>query len=346
MFNSQSGSSFSLIVHPTGKFDNSALASQHLQVQPIAAAMGAEICGVDIRNVSDDAFSEIQAALFRHKMIYFRRQDVSAGDQEAFASRFGAFAEDAYTQGVPGHPNVQPVVREADEKGVMIFGSGWHTDSPFLTEPPAISMLRSIEVPPFGGDTQWANSALVFAQLSEPLQMFLMSLKVHMSMDKVLNQAQQDEINDSPIGRLAATRDMLELPQDLLKKVTGNFHPLVRKHPITGELALYCDTTYAALESAALAADSLLEQSVSSNDTRTRWVGAIVPNAWPHFEANRMDEYWAEVAGFANQVGGEYDAIFLSQASMLGAATLCQHDKVITTPKLGVQRLIEGTPCA
>jgi hypothetical protein len=48
------------------------------------------------------------------------------------------FAEDAYTKGVEGHLNVQPVIREADHREGMIFGSGWHTDSPFLARPPAI----------------------------------------------------------------------------------------------------------------------------------------------------------------------------------------------------------------
>ena len=52
----------------------------------------------------------------------------------------------------------------------MVFGSGWHTDSPFLAEPPAISTLRAVKVPSFGGDTMWANSALAWRMLSPDLQ--------------------------------------------------------------------------------------------------------------------------------------------------------------------------------
>jgi hypothetical protein len=55
------------------------------------------------------------------------------------------------------------LLKEADDKSKMVFGEGWHTDSPFLPKPPSITALRSIEVPPFGGDTQWANSALALA---------------------------------------------------------------------------------------------------------------------------------------------------------------------------------------
>ena len=34
-------------LHPTGKFDNYALDNRHIEVRPLAAAMGAEICGVN-----------------------------------------------------------------------------------------------------------------------------------------------------------------------------------------------------------------------------------------------------------------------------------------------------------
>ena len=147
-----------MIFSPHEHFDNAAVANEHIDARPLAAAMGAEIARVDCANVADAAFAEIEAALFRHKMIFFRgQQHMTHGDQSAFSRRFGAFAEDAYTRGVPGFPEVQPLIKEADERTGFLFGSGWHTDSAFLPEPPAISLLRSIEVPPFGGDTIWAN---------------------------------------------------------------------------------------------------------------------------------------------------------------------------------------------
>ena len=148
-----------MLVHPTGKFDNRPANNKHIDVHPLAAAMGAEIRGVNLARLTDEQFAEIRAALFRHKMIYFRGQTIAHGDQESFSGRFGRFAEDAYTKGVPGHPDVQPLIKEKDQKIGLLFGAGWHTDSAFLPEPPAISMLYSVEVPPYGGDTIWANGA-------------------------------------------------------------------------------------------------------------------------------------------------------------------------------------------
>ena len=153
-------SNIDLKIHPSGQFDNSAKDYKHITAVPLAAAMGAEIQGVQISELTDDSFAEIEDALFRHKMIYFRDQEMDHTDQENFTRRFGEFGTDAYTKGVDNHPDIQPVLKEADARTHMIFGGSWHTDSPFLEKPPAISMLRAVEPPPYGGDTMWANGAL------------------------------------------------------------------------------------------------------------------------------------------------------------------------------------------
>jgi taurine dioxygenase len=127
----------------------------------------------------------------------------------------------------------------------MVFGEGWHTDSPFLRQPPSITILYSIQVPPFGGDTTWANSALAYAMLSETYRLMIDGLKVRFSLRDVLRSVHQAvEISDSPIGRLAATRDT-NLSDDLVRKIKGNAHPMVRTHPVSGEKALYVDSAYA-----------------------------------------------------------------------------------------------------
>ena len=61
--------------HPSGHFDNAARAYAYIEARPLASAMGAEIRGVDFREVED--------ALFRHMMIFFRDQQISRADQEA-----------------------------------------------------------------------------------------------------------------------------------------------------------------------------------------------------------------------------------------------------------------------
>ncbi len=234
------------IAHAFGQFDNHAADYRHIKVAPLAAAMGAEILGVDCANVTDGQFAEVEHALFRHKMIFFRGQEhMTHADQSAFSRRFGPFAEDAYTQGVPGHPEVQPLIKEADDDSGFLFGSGWHTDSPFLPEPPAISTLRAVEIPPFGGDTIWCNSALAYATLSDAMKAMLAPLKVHMSIINVLEGAQAlGKPGEGVIGQLAKNKDA-PLSDAMKAKIAGAVHPLVRTHPVTAEKSLYCDSSYA-----------------------------------------------------------------------------------------------------
>jgi taurine dioxygenase len=301
-------------LHPTGMFDNSAVPSNVIEVRPLAAAMGAEICGVDIRDLTDEQFAAVRDALFRHKMIYFRNQKLTHADHEAFSLKFGPFAEDAYTSGVPGHRNVHPLVKEADDRSKHVFGEGWHTDSPFLPEPPSITMLRSVEIPPYGGDTIWANSALAYRALSETYRRMIAPLKVHFSMRDVLKSAQENvEARDNPMGRLAGTRGAAELSEDLMRKVRGSIHPMVRTHPVTGEKALYVDSSYAigidgmTEEEARPILDFLAEHIVQHAFTcRLRWevdMVAIWDNrlcvhqAFNDYQGHRRELYRTTVVG-------------------------------------------------
>jgi alpha-ketoglutarate-dependent taurine dioxygenase len=227
-------------IHPTGRFDNRAKDYRHIAAVPLGAAMGAEITGVNVADLTDDSFAEIADALYRHKMIYFRDQDISHTDQENFTRRFGEFGKDAYTTGVDGHPDIQPVLKEADSRAHMIFGGAWHTDSPFLEVPPAITILYGRDIPPFGGDTMWANSALAYAFLSDTMKETLADLKVHMSARTVLAEVKK---GTEKFGEKSLGGTPLQFDADSL--ITGAFHPLIRTHPVTGEKALYADDSYA-----------------------------------------------------------------------------------------------------
>ena len=230
------------ITHPTGLFDNSAKDYQHITAVPLAAAMGAEIQGVDLSNVSDEAFAEIEAALYRHKLIFFRDQDLSFTDHENITLRFGDFGTDAYTKGVEGHENIQPVIKEATVATEMVFGSGWHTDSAFLDCPPAIAINYGKDMPPYGGDTLFANSVLAYNSLSPAMQKMIAPLKVWMSAQHVVRSMQAEKQSQQ---RQSGELGSLELDVDTKKMVEGSYHPLVRTHPVSGEKSLYVDKTYA-----------------------------------------------------------------------------------------------------
>jgi len=221
-------------------FSNDPIENAFFTTRPLAAAMGAQVEGLDVRTMSDSAFEAFALALYHHKMIYLRDQELAPEDQEKLTLRFGEFGTDAYTKGLPDHPNIQPVIKEAKTSSKMVFGGGWHTDSPFLHRPPSVSLLRAVEIPPYGGDTIWYNSVLAFENLSAAMKQMLAPLKVHMSGEKVVASmvALRPKADDKAIGDMA-----LEI--DVQGMIDGAFHPLVRTHPVTGQKALFVDKVYA-----------------------------------------------------------------------------------------------------
>ena len=224
--------------YPPSYYDDRKNGYTEISTVPLATAMGAEIRGVDIRNIRDKQFEQIKSALFRYKMIYFRNQDITVEDQESLTLKFGPFGTDAYTGGMKGHPNVQRVVKEADTVVQRVFGETWHTDSPFLPNPPAISLLYAIEVPPYGGDTWWSNTELAYEFLSDGMKELLSDLRVHMSArDVLLSREESARDTDRKVGDIKLTVDQQH-------NIEGSYHPIVRTHPETGSKSLYVDTAY------------------------------------------------------------------------------------------------------
>ena len=222
-------------VTPSGEFANAPFESEHFETRPLTSAIGAEVVGVRLPELTDAGFEDFKQALYHHKMLYLKDQHLTHAEHEAFGARLGPFAVDAYTQGVPGYREVHPIIKEAATRSASLFGGGWHTDSPFLEQPPAITTLRSVEVPPYGGDTSWANCALAFRHLSKTYQDMLRPLKVWMSAAN--NFATQEKL----LGKAIPFADEEQFRQGQ----RGTFHPLVRTHPETGEESLYVDDTYA-----------------------------------------------------------------------------------------------------
>ncbi len=140
-------------LHPTGKFNNHAASYKFIEAKPLAAAMGAEICGVHIRTLTDAQAEEIRHALFRHKMIYFRGQKLTHDDQEAFSLRL---APSRRMHTPEACPTIEMCIRLSKKRMTL---PRWYSARAGIPtrrscpEPPAITILRSVQVPPFGGDT-------------------------------------------------------------------------------------------------------------------------------------------------------------------------------------------------
>ena len=227
-------------LYPPSHYDDQANGYTLIKTVPLSSAMGAEIQGVQIKTMSDAQLAQVKSALYRYKMVYFRDQNLTIEDQEKLTLRFGSFGTDAYTKGMPGHPNVQHLLKEASTRVDRVFGEGWHTDSPFLAQPPAVSLLYSISIPPYGGDTWWCNSEVAYDFLSDGMKKLLSGLRVHMTAREAIRLTVRKDAKGKEI-----VGDMQLVMKEEEEMIKGNFHPLVRTHPETGKKALYVDTIYA-----------------------------------------------------------------------------------------------------
>jgi alpha-ketoglutarate-dependent sulfate ester dioxygenase len=195
-----------------------------MQVEPLTMRTGAIIHGVDLSTkLDDDVIAKIRSALLRHRVVFFRDQHIEAAHQLAFASRFGEITA--------GHPTLrgeagQPAILELDslEGG---RAAAWHTDNTFTDRPPAFSVLRSVVIPPCGGDTMWASTVAAYEHLPEPLRLFADQLRV------VHTNA------DDAASAVTYTDEATRLhDEEFVSTIFETEHPMVRVHSETGERSL------------------------------------------------------------------------------------------------------------
>ena len=129
--------------------------------------LGAEITGVDIKNLTDQEFADVKAAFAEHGVIFFRDQDTSEGDHIAFAERFGDINVNRFFAAHPDYPQIALVAKEPDQKDNI--GGGWHTDHSYDHEPALGTVLVARELPETGGDTMFASMYSAYEALPSHL---------------------------------------------------------------------------------------------------------------------------------------------------------------------------------
>jgi len=200
-------------------------AYKHFEVRPLAGAIGAEIRGVDFsKDLPDEVMKEVRQAWLDHLVVVFRDQELTPARQVAVANLFGEPVEYPFVGGLADFPVITPVVKLEHEK--VNFGGLWHTDTTYQQRPPMATMLYALELPPYGGDTLFANCYRAYETLSDGLKATLEPLI---------------GVNSSHKGRVVDTRAAraADSPKEDAKVARVAEHPVVRVHPETGKKCLY-----------------------------------------------------------------------------------------------------------
>src|SRR5215831_13263333 len=148
----------------------------HISIEPLSTALGAEIGGVDLRApLPEPALAELCHAFGEYGVIFFRDQSLTPEQHLAFARQFGGIDVNRFFTTVPGYPAIAEVRKEPEQR--RNIGNGWHTDHSYDLAPAMGSMLYAREVPTTGGDTLFASMYAAYDALSDGLKATLDGLK-------------------------------------------------------------------------------------------------------------------------------------------------------------------------
>jgi alpha-ketoglutarate-dependent taurine dioxygenase len=259
-------------------------------VTQLGGRIGALIGGVTLGpDLGEDTVAAIRAALLEHKVVFFRDQhQLDDAGQVAFADQLG--------ESTAAHPTVNTgsakVLSLAASKGMA--ANSWHTDVTFVDRIPAMSILRGVTIPAYGGSTVWANTAAAYAHLPSPLRALVDDLWAVHTNDydyAASSESAQEETDSARVfsrDAFASTKYVTE-------------HPVVRVHPETGERTLLLGhfvQRFVGLNSAESSAlFQLLQNRVTKLENTYRWTwreGDVA--VWD----NRATQHYA-VADFGTQ---------------------------------------------
>ncbi|MGD1225411.1 TauD/TfdA dioxygenase family protein [Streptomyces krungchingensis] len=196
-----------------------------IEIRKVTAHIGAEVSGIDIAaSLDETTVAALREALNIHKALVFDAVDLDDEGQQAFARHFGDITTAHPTvPAVDGAPNVLPVDSERGRAA-----NHWHTDVTFVLNPPQASTLRSITVPPYGGETLIADAAAAYRDLPQPLRALADTLWAEHTndYDYAVPEEQVDEEQAAQRAQFTSIK-------------YRTVHPVVRVHPLTGERGLF-----------------------------------------------------------------------------------------------------------
>ena len=194
-----------------------------LRVEPLTCAIGAEVSNINLGAASRDGglMEEVRSLLLKHKVLFFRDQNISRPEHVAFASYFGELEDHPVVGSDPDNPGLVQIYKSPD-KPLDRYENVWHCDATWREKPPFGCVLRCVECPPVGGDTMWANMALAYEKLPDHIKTRIAGLRARHSIEATFGAAM-------PIEKRLALKAQFPDPE----------HPVVRTHPETGEKILF-----------------------------------------------------------------------------------------------------------
>ena len=197
-----------------------------IDVKLLSGALGAEISGINLKDSSKENCNKINSLLLEHKVLFFRNQNISSEEQINLAKFFGPLERHIYVKGRNNYPEIVRIIKGPNEKHQ--WGETWHTDVSYNKKPTKVIILRSIKIPPVGGDTMFSNMEIAYETLDEDIKKKIEGKKaIH-----------------SSLGAAAFVDKYTEMEGNGNLDEYSNEHPMVRIHPETKKKILYVNSMY------------------------------------------------------------------------------------------------------
>jgi taurine dioxygenase len=215
--------------------NHDAMTYRHIAVKPVAAALGAEIEGVDLTQPADAAtMAELRQAWLRHQVLFFRGQVLSAEQLKGFLGQFGELHETRWSRKAGGavpdrySHQLDSFGDDYDEGSFTCFP---HIDNGASVIPVKATALCALEAPSVGGDTMWVSLTAAFDALSPSMKAFVGGLT------GIFSTARRGQLDELVLAGPEAWKNF-RMHQPVVE------HPLVHTHPETGRKALFVDSVW------------------------------------------------------------------------------------------------------
>jgi len=256
------------------------LVIEDLTIVPMTPTIGAEVEGIDLTRPLDTAtVRALRQALLDWKVLFFRGQDITTDQHLAFARCFGELEVHPFAPQKEGYPEVLAITHDDKSRGKE---NTWHSDVTWRLEPSLGSILRSLEIPPVGGDTLFADMYAAYDGLSDAVKS---RIEGRVAVHDFVNFRKGMRKRGVPEAEIEAFNLKYPMPE----------HPVVRTHPETGRKCLYVNAAFTQhivgmdkAESDALLAHLYAQAAIPEYQCRFRWT----PNALAFWD-NRASQHYA-----------------------------------------------------
>ena len=197
-----------------------------MDIKLLSGALGAEVVGIDLKDSSKENFKVVNNLLLEHKVIFFRNQKITPEEQLSLAKCFGPLETHAYVKGRDKYPEIVRIIKDPNEKNQ--WGENWHSDVSYNIKPTKAVILKSIKIPPVGGDTMFSNMELAWETLDK-------NTKEKIKDKKAIH---------SSLGAAFFVNNYKHMEGNGNTDEYSSTHPIVRTHPETRKKILFVNWTY------------------------------------------------------------------------------------------------------